>query len=78
MSEICPRCESEEGHLEWELIEVDGKYFCPWDLRRVYTMEEAEEFSDEQLKEIREEYVQCTRRASYKIIKTPRRKSEQK
>ena len=72
----CPRCASDEGHYEWELIYVDGKYFCPYDYRRCYTEEEALEMTATEAEEAEQEKLQCVRRASYKIIKVPREEKE--
>lgn len=65
----CERCESDRGHLNWEIIWVDDKPFCPYTLTRVWTEEESEEWSEEQWKEVESEELEIVRSASYKVIK---------
>ncbi len=79
MTEVnCTVCENEEhkvstgiGELT-DVIEVDGKYFCPNTYDRILSEEEAEEMTEAQIDEAYSETLVLERSAKYKIVKKPK------
>lgn len=78
----CNLCENYEHTLAQmageltDMIEVDGKYFCPNTYERIIPEDEAEEMSEEEINEVYSEKVVLVRPAKYKIIKA--KKEEKK
>ena len=69
----CDICENAEGHMD-DFIEEDSKAFCPNTFQRIFTEDEAEEMTDEELAEAKKERLVIVRPeryipAKYKIVK---------
>ena len=56
----CADCD-DQGHLDGDCIWVDGKAFCPVTHERIFTEEEAEEMSDEELKKAQQEQIKLVK-----------------
>lgn len=59
--ETCEICD-DLGHVD-DVIWVDGKAFCRYTYRRIWTEEEAEEMTDEQMAEAQKERIRLVRPA---------------
>lgn len=68
----CSVCEDEEGGHNEDIIWVGEKSFCPNTKRRIFSEEEAEEMSEEELTEAKKErlkLVEPMRPAIWRIVK---------